>query len=122
VQQQQQQHRYPVDVCGPGGQFVRVCPQRDLREVQVMWYIPAGAMKHSRWGARGLPLEAASSGDLSKNQFGANLMSVVCMVTVQVPLLPRPTVSAAAAGAAVHPLCLFVQCEAVALGLTPVGP
>lgn len=49
-QQQQQRHRYPVDVCGTCsvGQFVQVCPQRDLREVQVVWYIPAGAMTHSR--------------------------------------------------------------------------
>jgi hypothetical protein len=49
-QQQQQRHRYPVDVCSPrsAGQFVRVCPQRDLREVQVLWYIPAGALTHSR--------------------------------------------------------------------------
>jgi hypothetical protein len=44
----QQPHRYPVDVCGSVGQYVRVCPQRDLREVQVMWYIPAGAITHSR--------------------------------------------------------------------------
>lgn len=49
-QQRQQQHRYPIDVCAADsvGQFVRVCPQRDLREVQVMWYIPTGAMTHSR--------------------------------------------------------------------------
>lgn len=43
--------RYPVDVVSPGagGQLVRVCPQRDLRELQVLWYIPAGAMQYSRW-------------------------------------------------------------------------
>jgi hypothetical protein len=32
------------------GQLVCVCPQRDLRELQVVWYIPAGIMTHSRWG------------------------------------------------------------------------
>jgi len=53
-QQQQQQQRYPADVFGVGqggggGVLVRVCPQRDLRELEVAWYIPTGAMTHSRW-------------------------------------------------------------------------
>lgn len=50
-QTQQGRPRYPVDVysAGAGGQLVRVCPQRDLRELQVLWYIPTGAMTHSRW-------------------------------------------------------------------------
>jgi secreted Zn-dependent insulinase-like peptidase len=49
-QQQQQQHRYPDDVVAPGsrGLLVRVLPQRDLRELQLCWYIPAGVMTHSR--------------------------------------------------------------------------
>ena len=49
---QQSSQRYPVDVCSAAafGQLVCVCPQRDLREVQVVWYIPAGIMAHSRWG------------------------------------------------------------------------
>jgi hypothetical protein len=53
-QQQQQQQRYPVDVVGSAaaaaaGLYVAVCPQRDLRELQVQWYIPCGACTHSRW-------------------------------------------------------------------------
>jgi secreted Zn-dependent insulinase-like peptidase len=49
-QQLQQQHRYPDDVVAPGsrGLLVRVLPQRDLRELQLCWYIPAGVMTHSR--------------------------------------------------------------------------
>lgn len=74
-QQRMGHHRYPVDVvstltpgsCGGGGattatttpRLVRVCPQRELRELEVVWYIPAGAMVHSgcvrRWrGERGI--------------------------------------------------------------------
>jgi insulysin len=47
---QQQQQRYPEDVVAPGsrGLLVRVLPQRDLRELQLCWYIPAGVMTHSR--------------------------------------------------------------------------
>jgi secreted Zn-dependent insulinase-like peptidase len=46
----QPQHRYPVDVVEPNsrGLLVRLLPQRDLRELQLCWYIPAGVMMHSR--------------------------------------------------------------------------
>jgi secreted Zn-dependent insulinase-like peptidase len=46
----QPQHQYPIDVVAPGsrGLLVRVLPQRDLRELQLCWYIPAGVMAHSR--------------------------------------------------------------------------
>ncbi|KAF6262496.1 Metalloenzyme, LuxS/M16 peptidase-like protein [Scenedesmus sp. NREL 46B-D3] len=45
----QPQQRYPVDVAAPGarGLLVRVLPQRELRELQLCWYIPAGAVTHS---------------------------------------------------------------------------
>jgi hypothetical protein len=65
-QQQQQQHRYPTDVLGSAaggdgvgtcGLYVTVCPQRDLRELQVQWYIPCGACTHSRWVLISVSLE-----------------------------------------------------------------
>jgi insulysin len=42
--------RYPTDVFDPAasaGQLVLVCPQRDLREMQLLWYIPSGTAQHS---------------------------------------------------------------------------
>lgn len=62
MQQQQAagqlQQRYPVDVVAPAsrGLLVRVLPQRDLRELQLCWYIPAGVMAHSRCAAAGVLL------------------------------------------------------------------
>jgi insulysin len=46
----QPQHRYPDDVVAAGsrGLLVRVLPQRDLRELQLCWYIPTGVMTHRR--------------------------------------------------------------------------
>lgn len=43
-------HRYPVDVVGCDSRevLVRVCPQRDLRELELSWYIPQGMMTYSR--------------------------------------------------------------------------
>eukprot|EP00775_Hariotina_reticulata_P010378 gene10378-10536_t len=39
--------RYPVDVAGQRGLLVQVKPQRDLRELELSWYLPCGVMSHS---------------------------------------------------------------------------
>jgi hypothetical protein len=41
-------HRYPADVAGQRGLLVRVAPQRDLRELELSWYLPSGVLTHSR--------------------------------------------------------------------------
>eukprot|EP00879_Flechtneria_rotunda_P024945 GHRR01026472.1.p1 GENE.GHRR01026472.1~~GHRR01026472.1.p1 ORF type:complete len:484 (+),score=112.71 GHRR01026472.1:146-1453(+) len=44
--------RYPLDVCNSDetsrGQLVLISPQRQLRDLEVSWYIPSGVMEHSR--------------------------------------------------------------------------
>lgn len=43
-------HSLPTDVVSAGRRsvLVRVCPQRDLRELELSWYIPQGMMTYSR--------------------------------------------------------------------------
>eukprot|EP00879_Flechtneria_rotunda_P030835 GHRR01033527.1.p1 GENE.GHRR01033527.1~~GHRR01033527.1.p1 ORF type:complete len:485 (+),score=121.85 GHRR01033527.1:146-1456(+) len=42
--------RYPLDVCNSDetsrGQLVLISPQRQLRDLEVSWYIPSGVMEH----------------------------------------------------------------------------
>jgi hypothetical protein len=57
---------------------VCVCPQRDLRELQVVWYIPAGIMTHSRWGrGRRGQVRGSSLAMVMVNRFVAGLS--MCM-------------------------------------------
>ncbi len=43
--------RYSLDVCGPYelGRLVHVAPMRELRQLDMLWYLPFGTMRYSRW-------------------------------------------------------------------------